>query len=68
MVGLFCPLITYAPVPELVTVYCIDVAVDDNDGVTILKLDGSVVVNEENVRRPFETRTPVIVVDDKFVP
>ena len=35
MVRLFWPLMTYAPVPELVTVYCVD-AVADTAGVTIL--------------------------------
>lgn len=65
-VGLFWPLITYAPVPEFETAYCTVVA--DNAGVTILKFEGSLVVNGEYVRRPFDTRTPVIVVDDNVVP
>ena len=57
---------TYASVPELVTVYCCWFS--DNRGFTILKLEGSVVFKYEYVSRPFETRTPVIVDADNFVP
>ena len=64
--GLFWPPITYAPVPEFETAYCTVVA--DNAGYTILKFEGSLVVNGEYVRRPFDTRTPVLVVDDNVVP
>ena len=52
--------------PELVTLYCISPSV--NEGVTILKFKGNVVVNGEYNSRPLETRTPVIVDADRLVP
>jgi hypothetical protein len=58
---------TYATVPELVTLNCIG-GVADNEGVTILKFEGNVVFKDEYVSRPFETRTPVIVDADRLVP
>ena len=67
MVGFGWLLIIYSPVPELVTVYLIEFIVD-NDGVTILKFKGSVVVKDEYLSRPFDTRTPLMVVSANFVP